>query len=154
MEGYYNGTIFHRLIKGFIVQGGDPNGDGTGGESVYGAPFKDEFHSRLRFCRRGLVASANAGKDDNGSQFFFTLGDAQELQNKHTVFGKVTGDTLFNMLKLGDGDVDANNRPLYPCKIVKTEVLLNPFDDIAPRQIVGKEKKSKSSKKSKEKGVK
>ena len=62
-----------------------------GGESIYGHPFKDEFHSRLRFVRRGLVAMANAGKDDNASQFFFTMGPTQELQNKHTIFGKVVG---------------------------------------------------------------
>lgn len=158
MEGYYNDTIFHRVIKGFIAQGGDPNGDGTGGESIYGEPFKDEFHSRLRFARRGLVASANGGgKDDNASQFFFTLGEAMELQNKHTIFGKVTGDTIFNMLKLEDGVIDPNTeRPLYPYKIIKTEVLLNPFDDIVPRQLIGREKdgSEKSKKKKKEKGVK
>lgn len=154
MEGYYNGTIFHRVIKGFIAQGGDPSGNGTGGESIYGQPFKDEFHTRLRFCRRGLVASANSGANDNGSQFFFTLAETPELQNKHTIFGKVTGETVFNMLRLEEGDIDANDRPLYPHKILKTQVLLNPFDDIVPRQIVGKEKKDKSSKKVKEKGVK
>jgi peptidyl-prolyl cis-trans isomerase SDCCAG10 len=106
MEGYYNGTIFHRVVKEFIAQGGDPSGTGEGGESIWGQPFKDEFHSRLRFCRRGLVAMANAGRDDNGSQFFFTLGPTQELQNKHTIFGKVSGETVFNMLKLADGDFD------------------------------------------------
>ncbi|KAF4518840.1 hypothetical protein B566_EDAN006691 [Ephemera danica] len=90
LEGYYNGTIFHRVVKDFIVQGGDPTGTGEGGESIYGQTFKDEFHTRLRFCRRGLVAMANAGKDDNGSQFFFTMGPTQELQNKHTVFGKTS----------------------------------------------------------------
>uniref|UniRef100_U3INZ7 Peptidyl-prolyl cis-trans isomerase n=3 Tax=Neognathae TaxID=8825 RepID=U3INZ7_ANAPP len=89
MEEYYNNTIFHRVVPGFIVQGGDPTGTGSGGESIYGAPFKDEFHSRLRFNRRGLVAMANAGPHDNGSQFFFTLGRADELNNKHTIFGKV-----------------------------------------------------------------
>ncbi len=89
MEGYYNNTIFHRLIPEFIVQGGDPTGTGEGGESIYGHPFKDEFHQRLRFSRRGLVAMANAGKDDNASQFFFTLGPCTELQKKHTIFGKV-----------------------------------------------------------------
>lgn len=68
--------------------------------------FQDEFHSRLRFMRRGLVAMANAGKDDNGSQFFFTLGPTPELQNKHTIFGKVTGNTVYNMLKLEEGEVD------------------------------------------------
>ncbi|XP_016121067.1 peptidyl-prolyl cis-trans isomerase CWC27 homolog, partial [Sinocyclocheilus grahami] len=86
--GYYDGTIFHRVVPEFIVQGGDPTGSGTGGESIYGRPFKDEFHSRLRFNRRGLVAMANAGPHDNGSQFFFTLGRADELNNKHTIFGK------------------------------------------------------------------
>ncbi|XP_065306230.1 spliceosome-associated protein CWC27 homolog isoform X2 [Dermacentor albipictus] len=89
LEGYYDGTIFHRIVKGFIVQGGDPTGTGNGGESIYGAPFKDEFHSRLRFVRRGLVAMASGGADDNGSQFFFTLGSCPDLQNKHTIFGKV-----------------------------------------------------------------
>lgn len=111
LEGYYDNTIFHRVVKNFIVQGklkqalqwkkctikeiyftgGDPNGDGTGGESIYGEPFRDEFHQRLRFSRRGLLAMANAGKDDNGSQFFFTLAATPELQNKHTIFGKVSG---------------------------------------------------------------
>ncbi|CAB1352176.1 unnamed protein product [Coregonus sp. 'balchen'] len=89
LEGYYDGTPFHRVVPEFIVQGGDPTGTGTGGESIYGRPFKDEFHSRLRFNRRGLVAMANAGPHDNGSQFFFTLGRADELNNKHTIFGKV-----------------------------------------------------------------
>lgn len=155
MEGYYNGTIFHRVVKGFIVQGGDPNGDGTGGESVYGEPFKDEFHTRLRFNRRGLVAMANSGKDDNGSQFFFTLGETPELQNKHTIFGKVGGDTIYNVLKMADAHIDANERPVYPYKINKTEILLNPFDDIVPRKSNKKDRdEEKSKKKRKEKGVK
>lgn len=59
LEGYYDKTIFHRLIPGFMVQGGDPTGTGTGGESIYGSPFKDEFHQRLKFSHRGLVAMAN-----------------------------------------------------------------------------------------------
>ncbi|KAG8303524.1 Peptidyl-prolyl isomerase cwc27 [Homalodisca vitripennis] len=110
LEGYYDGTIFHRVVKGFIVQGGDPTGTGTGGESIYGEPFKDEIHSRLRFNRRGLVAMANAGKDDNASQFFFTLAPTPDLQNKHTIFGKVTGETVFNMIKLEDTLVDQYNQ--------------------------------------------
>ncbi|XP_064476803.1 spliceosome-associated protein CWC27 homolog [Ornithodoros turicata] len=134
MEGYYDGTIFHRVVKGFIAQGGDPTGTGEGGESIYGAPFKDEFHTRLRFVRRGLVAMASGGKDDNSSQFFFTLGACPDLQNKHTVFGKVAGDTLYNMLKLEEGIVDPNERPLHPHKIISAEVLANPFEDIVPRQ--------------------
>lgn len=151
MEGYYNGTLFHRVVKGFIAQGGDPDGNGTGGESIYGETFKDEFHSRLRFIRRGLVAMANSGPNDNASQFFFTLGATPELQNKHTLFGKVTGDTIYNMIKLEDGVIDADERPKYPHKIIKTVVLNNPFEDIEPRVLAGKEKKDK---KKREKGVK
>lgn len=133
IEGYYDGTIIHRIVKGFIAQGGDPKGDGTGGESIYGHPFKDEFHTRLRFVRRGLIAMANSGKDDNASQFFFTMGPAAELQNKNTIFGKVTGDTLYNMLKLEECLVDQDDRPIYPHKLISTEVLSNPFPDIVPR---------------------
>uniref|UniRef100_A0A915HMQ8 Spliceosome-associated protein CWC27 homolog n=1 Tax=Romanomermis culicivorax TaxID=13658 RepID=A0A915HMQ8_ROMCU len=142
MEKYYDGTVFHRVVPEFIVQGGDPTGSGFGGESIYGAPFKylcgllleDEFHSRLRFVRRGLVAMANGGKmDDNGSQFFFTLDKTPELQNKNTIFGQVAGNTLFNMLKLSEGEIDKNDRPVYPHKILRTNVVLNPFPDIVPR---------------------
>ncbi|XP_054735444.1 spliceosome-associated protein CWC27 homolog [Anastrepha obliqua] len=152
MEGYYNGTIFHRVVKGFIVQGGDPNGDGTGGESIYGHTFKDEFHSRLRYARRGLVGMANADKDDNGSQFFFTMAATPELQNKNTLFGKVTGDTVYNMLKLEEGLVDHNERPMYPQKILRAEILNNPFNDILPRKLAKEDKKEKTKKR--EKGVK
>lgn len=148
LEGYYNNNIFHRLVKGFIVQTGDPSGTGLGNESIYGEPYKDEFHSRLRFVRRGLVATANGGqKDDNGSQFFFTLDTCSELQNKHTIFGKVTGNTLYNMLRLGEGDVDRNERPHHPQKIKSVEVLVNPFPDIVPR--VKEEKKKSKTKEEK-----
>ncbi|XP_070954973.1 spliceosome-associated protein CWC27 homolog [Macaca nemestrina] len=156
LEAYYDNTIFHRVVPGFIVQGGDPTGTGSGGESIYGAPFKDEFHSRLRFNRRGLVAMANAGSHDNGSQFFFTLGRADELNNKHTIFGKVTGDTVYNMLRLSEVDIDDEERPHNPHKIKSCEVLFNPFDDIIPREIKRpkKEKPEEEVKKLKPKGTK
>lgn len=156
LEAYYDNTIFHRVVPGFIVQGGDPTGTGTGGESIYGAPFKDEFHSRLRFNRRGLVAMANAGPHDNGSQFFFTLGRADELNNKHTIFGKVTGDTVYNMLRLTEVDIDDDERPRNPHRIKSCEVLFNPFDDIIPREIKKpkKEKQEEEVKKLKPKGTK
>ncbi|CAH0716959.1 unnamed protein product, partial [Brenthis ino] len=154
MEGYYNGTIFHRVVPGFIVQGGDPIGNGTGGESVYGAPFKDEFHSRLRFNRRGLVAMANAGKDDNGSQFFFTLASTPELQNKHTIFGKVTGDTIYNVLKLSEGLIGFDDRPEHPHKIISTTVLINPFTDITPRVQQNQEIDKPAKKKKERQGIK
>ena len=89
----YSLSVCHpiRIVHDFCAQGGDPTGTGQGGESIYGRPFKDEIHQRLRFNRRGLVAMANSGKDDNGSQFFFTLGPSPELDKKHTIFGKVAG---------------------------------------------------------------
>ncbi|KAM4528458.1 spliceosome-associated protein CWC27 homolog isoform 1-T1 [Odontesthes bonariensis] len=156
MEGYYDGTIFHRVVRDFIIQGGDPTGSGTGGESIYGRPFRDEFHSRLRFIRRGLVAMANAGPHDNGSQFFFTLGRADELNNKHTVFGKVTGDTVYNMLRLAEVECNAEERPLNPHKIRTAEVLHSPFDDIVPRETKKgkKEKDKEDAKKSQSKATK
>ncbi|KAK7058751.1 Peptidyl-prolyl isomerase cwc27 [Halocaridina rubra] len=153
LEGYYDGTHFHRVVPGFIVQGGDPTGTGDGGESVYGKPFRDEFHSRLRFVRRGLVAMANAGPNDNGSQFFFTLGACPELQNKHTIFGKVTGDTIYNLPRFEEGVIGKDDRPEYPHKVVKTQVLSNPFPDIIPRMKIENEI-PKEERKKKKKGTK
>ncbi|KAL1895079.1 Peptidyl-prolyl isomerase cwc27 [Sporothrix stenoceras] len=157
LDGYYDNTIFHRLVPGFIVQGGDPTGTGNGGESIFdggalsgdldvwpmderrgvnagphGVGFKDEFHSRLKFNRRGLLGMANEGKPDtNGSQFFFTLDKADELNGKNTVFGRVAGPTIYNLTKIGQGDVqEGTERPLYPTRITKTEILTNPFTDM------------------------
>ncbi|KAJ1892126.1 Peptidyl-prolyl isomerase cwc27 [Kickxella alabastrina] len=134
VDGYYDTTIFHRLVSGWIVQGGDPTGTGEGGESIYGAPFADEFHSRLRFSRRGLLGMANTGPNDNGSQFFITLAPTPELQKKNTIFGTVVGDSLFNALKLGSGEVDnVTERPVHLKTLKHARVLDNPFPDIVPR---------------------
>ncbi|XP_075695255.1 spliceosome-associated protein CWC27 homolog [Rhinoderma darwinii] len=154
LEGYYDNTIFHRVVPEFIVQGGDPSGTGTGGESIYGKPFRDEFHTRLRFNRRGLVAMANAGPHDNGSQFFFTLGRADELNNKHTIFGKVTGDTIYNILRLAEVDIGEEDRPFNPHKIKTTDVLFNPFDDLVPRVTKKLKKQEEETKQPKVKGTK
>ena len=138
LDGYYDNTLFHRLIPGFILQGGDPTGLGTGGESALegGAPFADEFHSRLRFNRRGLLGMANSGqKDDNTSQFFLTLDKTPELQGKNTMFGRVEGDTSYNLMKMGDAELteEGGDRPLYPSRVIGTEVLVNPFDGMIRR---------------------
>lgn len=162
LDSYYNGTIFHRLVPGFIVQGGDPTGTGHGGEAIYaGGTFEDEFHSRLRFNRRGLLGMANGGsKNDNGSQFFLTLGETKELQDKHTMFGRVEGDTIYNLMKMGEADledVEGSERPLYPTKITGTEVLVNPFEDMVRREVKAKATvgdKQGEKKKGKKKGGK
>ncbi|KIW09391.1 uncharacterized protein PV09_00285 [Verruconis gallopava] len=139
LDGYYDGTIFHRLVPNFVIQGGDPTGTGSGGESSYedGKPFQDEFHSRLRFNRRGLLGMANSGKNDNTSQFFLTLGETPELQGKNTMFGRVVGDTIYNLMKMGEGELAGpdTDRPLYPYKIKSTEILVNPFEDMVKRDL-------------------
>ncbi|XP_076945270.1 peptidyl-prolyl cis-trans isomerase CYP57-like isoform X1 [Bidens hawaiensis] len=140
VDGYYDGTIFHRIIKSFMVQGGDPTGTGTGGESIYGGTFPDEFHSRLRFNHRGLVACANSNAPNtNGSQFFMTLDRCDWLDKKHTIFGKVTGDSVYNLLNMGEIETDKDDRPIEsPPKILSIEMLWNPFDDVFPRSVPAK----------------
>ncbi|CAG9770960.1 unnamed protein product [Ceutorhynchus assimilis] len=89
-NGYFNGHIFHRVIKGFMIQTGDPTGNGTGGESIWGGEFEDEIRPHLRHDRPYTVSMANAGPNSNGSQFFITLTPTPWLDNKHTIFGRVT----------------------------------------------------------------
>jgi len=88
-NGYYNGLIFHRVIKGFMIQGGDPTGTGRGGESIWKKDFKDEFANNVVFDRPFLLAMANRGPVTNGSQFFITLAPTGWLNGKHTIFGEV-----------------------------------------------------------------
>ena len=163
LDGYYNGTIFHRLVPGFIIQGGDPTNTGDGGESVYpgGAPFEDEFHSRLKYNRRGLLGMANEGKKgSNGSQFFLTLGETRELEGRNTLFGRVVGDTIYNLMKMGEAELETggtSERPMYPTKVTGAEILVNPFEDMIMREvkaIVEVGQKQEGRKKGKKKGGK
>ncbi|RKP17071.1 cyclophilin-like protein, partial [Rozella allomycis CSF55] len=134
LEGYYDNTIFHRLVPGFIIQGGDPTGKGNGGESIYGRPFENEFHSRLKFNRRGLLGMASLNENENTSQFFFTLGETSELTKKNTLFGRIVGDSIYNLLRMSEIELEGE-RPVYPPIIQKVEVLDHPFDDIQVREL-------------------
>jgi peptidyl-prolyl cis-trans isomerase SDCCAG10 len=156
LDGYYDDTIFHRVVPKFIVQGGDPTGTGFGGDSIFedGGPFADEFHSRLKYNRRGLLGMANSGKlNDNGSQFFITLGETPELAGKNTMFGRVAGDTIFNVVKMGEAEMaeQGGDRPLYPDKVIGAEILVNPFEDMVKRERIIKVKELTQDKPAKKK---
>merc|ERR1711904_278292 len=88
-SGKYDKTLFHRVIKGFMIQGGDPTGTGRGGESYWGGKFADELHPELRHAGAGVLSMANAGPDSNGSQFLITLAPTPHLDGKHQIFGRV-----------------------------------------------------------------
>jgi len=118
--GSYDNTIFHRDIKNFIIQGGDPTGTGKGGQSIYGGVFEDEIVSTLEHDRRGIVSMANSGPNTNGSQFFITYSKQTHLNGRHTVFGKVTKG-MDVVKKIGDTPTGAMDRP-------RTDVVINSLE--------------------------
>lgn len=115
---YYEGVIFHRIIKNFMIQGGDPTGTGAGGSSLWGKEFGDEFSPDVKFDKPGLLAMANRGPGTNGSQFFITTAATPWLNSRHTIFGEVTkGYDIVK--KMESVQTDPRDRPVEPIKIVK-----------------------------------
>lgn len=116
-NGYYNNLIFHRVIKGFMIQGGDPTGTGMGGESIWHKDFKNEYAPNLTFDRPFLLAMANAGPNTNGSQFFITTAPAPFLNGGYTIFGEVmSGKNV--VLKIENARTSPEDRP-YTKQIIK-----------------------------------
>jgi peptidylprolyl isomerase len=120
-EGYYNGLIFHRVIKGFMIQGGDPTGTGRGGKSKWGREFKNEYAPNLVFDRPYLLAMANRGPNTNGSQFFITVAPAPWLNGGYTIFGEVVeGKDVVD--KINQTPTGRGDRPLKEQKIIEAIV--------------------------------
>lgn len=120
-KNYYNGVVFHRVIKGFMIQGGDPTGTGAGGSSVWGKEFEDEVSPNVKFDKPGLLAMANRGPTTNGSQFFITVAPATWLNGKHTIFGEVISG-YDNVQKIENTKTDPRDRPVEPQKILSIKV--------------------------------
>lgn len=127
-RGYYRDVKFHRNIKNFMIQGGDPTGTGRGGQSIWGKNFQDEFDGPLVHNARGIMSMANKGKNTNSSQFFITYKPAKHLDRKHTIFGKVV-DGLDVLDKMEATPVDEANRPLKELVIKDVVVFLDPFEE-------------------------
>lgn len=117
-KGYYDGITFHRIIKNFMIQGGDPTGTGRGGQSIYGQPFEDEFKPNVMFNKAGILAMANAGRNTNGSQFFITTVPTPHLNGRHTIFGEVI-EGMDVVHKLENVVTDGRDMPMQPQKILK-----------------------------------
>ena len=124
-KGYYNGLIFHRVIKGFMLQGGDPTGTGRGGSSIWGKAFGDEVKDNVTFDKPGLLAMANSGPNTNGSQFFITTAKTPWLNMRHTIFGEVVSG--YDVVqKIENTATDSEDRPVAEQKIIKAYVKSSP----------------------------
>ncbi|MES2273993.1 MAG: peptidylprolyl isomerase [Chlamydiota bacterium] len=118
---YYDGIVFHRVIKNFMIQGGDPTGTGAGGESIWGKSFGDEFNPAVKFDKPGMLAMANRGPNTNGSQFFVTTAATPWLNMRHTIFGEVTkGYDVVRKIEMTQ--TAAGDRPIEAIKILKAFV--------------------------------
>jgi len=120
-RGYFDDTIFHRVIREFMIQGGDPTGTGRGGASIYGKEFDDEIHPNLKHAGAGVLSMANSGPNTNGSQFYITLAPTQWLDGKHTIFGRIKSG-MHVVKRIGAVETDGSDRPIDTVRIVTCDV--------------------------------
>lgn len=141
-NGYYNGTKFHRSIRNFMIQGGDPTGTGDGGDSIWGKAFADEFKPNLTHSGRGILSMANSGPNTNKSQFFITFRSCRHLDNKHTIFGRVVGglDTLTAMERI---ETDNKDRPIEDIIIENAQVFVDPYQEAEEQLALEREEEEK-----------
>mmetsp|Transcript_1198 Transcript_1198/g.1951 ORF Transcript_1198/g.1951 Transcript_1198/m.1951 type:complete len:562 (+) Transcript_1198:133-1818(+) len=151
-RGYYDNTKFHRLVPGFCIQGGDPTGTGSGGESAWGTPFKDEFDSRLVHDKRGVLSMANSGENTNGSQFFITMQATPHLDLKHCIFGRVVGG-MGVVDKMEKVETNKNENPKKDIVILSTNVFVNPIGE-ADEALLEKIRKAQEKRSDKSSGTK
>jgi peptidylprolyl isomerase len=117
-NGYYDGVIFHRVIKNFMIQSGDPTGSGRGGESIWKKDFEDEFKPGIVFDRAGILAMANRGRNTNGSQFFITTKPTPWLNGRHTIFGEV--EEGYKVIEeIENTKTDSRDKPIKEIKILR-----------------------------------
>lgn len=128
--GYYNGVKFHRNIRGFVIQTGDPTGTGRGGDSIYGKPFQDEILPDLKHSTRGIVSMANSGPNSNKSQFFITYGKHSHLNGKNTVFGKVIQGLEVLELMENQPNVEGTQTPRHDIVIHSVTIHSNPIAEL------------------------
>ena len=120
-RGYYNGIIFHRVIRNFMIQTGDPTGTGRGGASIYGRTFQDEIHPQLKHTGAGILSMANSGPNTNGSQFFITLAPCDWLNGKHAIFARVSSGMKI-VQRIGMVQVGTDDKPVDEVKILKAYI--------------------------------
>ena len=121
-QGYYNGVIFHRIVKDFVIQGGDPSGTGRGGQSLFGKPFEDELDPGLKHTGAGILSMANSGPHTNTSQFFITLAPTPHLDGKHSIFGRVS-DGMEVVKRMACVQTDGHDCPVTDVVILSARVV-------------------------------
>lgn len=145
-KGYYRNVAFHRNIRNFMIQGGDPTGTGRGGTSIWGKNFVDEFEGPLTHSVRGVVSMANKGKDTNSSQFFITYRAVKHLDRKHTIFGQVVdGLDVLDRMEAAPVDKSKGDRPIDDIVIHDVVVYLDPFEEfLSQKRKTDKEEEQKA----------